>query len=71
LDVGWHPEFESDGHFRVRAILDNDWIKHLSEMKCTKLSELSECIDRTSLFINEMKKIKDIPYRDVTYEKFD
>lgn len=71
LDVGFYPEGDPNGNFIVRAVIDNDWMNYLSQIKCHNLSELKIAIERTTIFINEMRKIKDIPSRDIQYETWD
>lgn len=56
LDVGWYPESNPEGHFAVRAILENDWMNPISKIECRTLSELKEAIEKTALFIATERK---------------
>lgn len=70
LDLGWYPEHDPKGYFKVCAILDNDWMNPLLEIKCRTLSDLKKTIEKTVIYINEMKK-KELPHRNIEYESFD
>ncbi|WEK08955.1 MAG: hypothetical protein P0Y51_28490 [Candidatus Pseudomonas colombiensis] len=42
LDVGWYPEFDKDGAFRVQVIKDQDWQQPLSSQQARSLAALRE-----------------------------
>ena len=71
LDVGWYPAPNPKGRFVVLAVLDNDWMDPLSTVECRTLSALKEAIEKTATFIDKMRKTKDLPYRNIEYEKFE
>jgi hypothetical protein len=56
LDVGWYPEMEENGYFKVRAIKDYDWCNPLSEKACRNLNELKRAIEETALIIVKAKE---------------
>lgn len=53
LDVGWYAEHNPNGFFLVRAILDNNWEKPISAIKCKTLKELKIAIEETACVIND------------------
>ncbi len=65
VDVGWRPDFETGGHFIVVAIQDCDWMKPVYENKCRTLKELKEAIEEAVLVVDKMRKIKNLPYRNI------
>lgn len=71
LDVGFYPSGNPNGCFAIKAILDNDWEHYLSKIKCCTLVELKNAIERTAIFINAMRAIKDIPYRTIYYPQWE
>lgn len=70
LDVGWQPDFDPDGYFIVYAIQDCDWEDSLSKEKCCTLKDLKIAIEKAAKLIDSMRKIKDLPFRNVEYEEF-
>lgn len=40
LDIGWYPEFDSQGNFVVQVIMDMDWEKPLFKDTCKTLEQL-------------------------------
>ncbi|MBO0473473.1 hypothetical protein JZO86_07120 [Enterococcus ureasiticus] len=34
IDVGWYPEFDKNGNFKILVIKNNDWSKYMYEKKC-------------------------------------
>ena len=71
LDVGWYPEFESQGNFLISAIQDNDWMDPVLKTKCYTLEDLMKAIESTAIFIQNQRKIKALPYRNVEYDNFE
>lgn len=71
LDIGWQPDFDLNGYFIVRVILDKDWEDPVSIAECNTLPELKKLIESAAILIHEQLKIKDLPFREVEYEKFD
>jgi hypothetical protein len=71
LDVGWYPSGNPDGMFRVSVILDNNWDNPIAEIKAHNLTELKKVIEKLAKLINDMAKIKDIPYHGVQYYEID
>ncbi len=49
IDVGWYPEFDENGSFRICAIKDFNWEVPLFEKRCRDMSSLNqlmfECIN--------------------------
>lgn len=46
LDVGWYPEFDERGAFRVAVIKDQDWQQPLLNEQARSLAQLGECLAR-------------------------
>lgn len=44
LDIGWYPEFDENGQFRIMIIRDNLWDSPIIEKRCRELSQLDENI---------------------------
>lgn len=42
VDVGWYPEFESDGSFMIRIIRNEDWTKPVYKQRCKTLEEMKK-----------------------------
>lgn len=49
IDIGWSPDFESKGNFKIRIIKDYNWTHPLYFKKTNKLDTLpffiKECVD--------------------------
>lgn len=71
LDVGWVPDLDPKGCFLIMVIQDRDWLNPISKIKCKTLSKLKKAIESSAVLIHEQLKIRDLPFRDVEYEKFD
>lgn len=52
IDVGWYPEFDEEGSFRICVIKDFDWEAPLFSKRCRDISSLNqlmyECINLVS-----------------------
>lgn len=50
IDVGWYPEFDEEGNFRVYLIKDLQWDNPILQKSCRDLNLLDEyiheCINR-------------------------
>ncbi len=46
LDIGWYPEFSSEGAFVVRVVRETDWDQPLFLEKHRGVDGLLECIPR-------------------------
>lgn len=53
LDVGWYPEFDENGQFRIVIIKDNIWDNPIIEKRCRKLSQLDENIKECIKYIQK------------------
>lgn len=57
IDVGWYPEFDEDGSFRICIIKDFNWEAPLFEKRCRDISTLNqlmcECINLINNFIKD------------------
>lgn len=70
LDVGWQPKFEKNGYFIIRVILDNDWLNPLLEAKARTLNDLKKIIEKSVIFVKQEKE-KNLPYRNIEFEKYE
>lgn len=50
LDVGWYPEFTSNGHYGLVVIENNEWQRPIEAFVTRSIEELTEKI---TLFINK------------------
>lgn len=50
LDVGWYPEFSSNGHYGLVVIENNEWHRPLETFVTRSIEELTEKI---MLFVNK------------------
>lgn len=44
IDLGWYPEFDKDGFFRVSVIKDYQWDKPILQKRCKDIDVLEEYI---------------------------
>ena len=56
LDVGWYPEMDPAGKFRVRAIQDYNWQNPVSKIDCRTLDQLKKAIEETAKIISSKRK---------------
>lgn len=52
LDVGWYPELELNGSFKVVVIENYDWQNPLYEKKVTNLSDLKNVLRESKILYN-------------------
>lgn len=53
VDVGWHPSFAKDGHFRVVATQNFNWEDPVFQKTCRTVTELRECVEEA---VNKVKE---------------
>lgn len=46
LDVGWYPEFDINGCFKVCAVKNCEWDKPIFSANCGNKSELENAVNR-------------------------
>lgn len=46
IDLGWYPDGQPDGHFRLIAILDNHWENPLLEFTSRRKEEVVKTLER-------------------------
>jgi len=44
LDVGWYPEFEADGQFRISIIQNENWESPLEEKTARDMAQLRKTL---------------------------
>ncbi|RUQ42679.1 hypothetical protein D8M30_18085 [Corynebacterium pseudodiphtheriticum] len=52
LDVGWYPEFDAAGGFRINVIKDFDWARPVIALTAHETAELVEKLDIAQNAIN-------------------
>ncbi|SFR69488.1 hypothetical protein [Anaeromicropila populeti] len=45
IDIGWYPEFDEEGFFRVSIIKDYQWENPVLQKNCRDLNLLKEYVD--------------------------
>lgn len=55
LDVGWYPEFDSDGNFKICVIKNDDWDNPLFYEVCRSEVELKRFLNIAVGIISEVK----------------
>ncbi len=55
LDLGWYPELNPDGYFKISVIKDSDWLVPLYQ-KETDLKKLKQELQEAILFITSYLK---------------
>lgn len=45
LDIGWYPEFDENGSFKIVIVKNFDWSNLLFKKECKNLVELKKYID--------------------------
>ena len=51
LDIGWYPEFDEEGIFRVSVIKDYEWNNPIIQKSCRDLKVLYEYVHECINFI--------------------
>ncbi len=46
IDVGWYPEFDITGHFKIMLIKDFNWDQPVKDITCKDLVELIKNIQK-------------------------
>lgn len=59
IDVGWYPEFQETGSFRLLLIKDYDWYEPLIEKKSRDLYELRQYMEECIVLVKKLVE-KDI-----------
>lgn len=54
VDVGFYPEFQPDGFFKVEVILDCDWTKPVYKKRIKSLEEMKNCLQEAIDLADEM-----------------
>jgi hypothetical protein len=54
LDIGWYPEFDKNGAFRISLIADRDWESPIYTDTAKTWSDLDKILDHT---LHKVKKI--------------
>ena len=45
LDVGWYPEYDSDGQFIIQLVKDDGWSNPTYKYSCRSQDELQDIIE--------------------------
>lgn len=56
IDVGWYPEFDEEGNFRVSVINDSQWDNPILQKSCRDLNLLDEYIHECINLIESKNK---------------
>lgn len=46
IDLGWYPDGDIKGNYRLIAILDNDWSNPILELKTRSTQEVADTIEQ-------------------------
>ncbi len=64
IDLGWYPDGDMKGNYRLIAILDNDWSNPILELKTRSTQEVADTIEQwvfetfTSTFWGQVRRGK-------------
>lgn len=54
LDIGWYPEFDEQGSFRILIIKDKKWDNPMLEKKCRDLDKLDNYVKEGIEYIQKI-----------------
>lgn len=52
IDVGWYPEFDETGSFRICIVKDFDWETAIFEKRCKDISSLNQLMHECITLVN-------------------
>lgn len=55
LDIGWYPEFDINGCFKVFVIKDFDWSNPISIMESISYQQLEKDIEASLIIITDIR----------------
>ena len=56
LDLGWYPEFDANGNFKMQVIKDGNWDSPIYFKECREKNDLIQCISDADIFIQSLLK---------------
>ena len=56
IDIGWYPEFDEEGNFRVSVIKDYQWDNPILQKSCRDLNLLDEYLHEGIALIESKNK---------------
>ena len=56
LDLGWYPEFDANGNFKMQVIKDGNWDSPIYFRECREKNDLIQCISDADIFIQSLLK---------------
>lgn len=56
LDLGWYPEFDANGTFKIQVIKDRNWDNPIYFRECREKNDLRQCISDANIFIQSLLK---------------
>lgn len=56
IDIGWSPDFEVNGKFKVRIIKDYDWSNPLYLKQTNNLTKLDKYVEECAALVKEFLK---------------